>query len=97
MSTLLIEDLPAEIMARLQIRAREEGVSLNVLAQKALIREATRQARSEMDERATHSKPPLSREEALALMDEIRSRSKFSNVSSVDLIRSVRDENDDSH
>jgi hypothetical protein len=39
----------------------------------------------------------MSREEALKRMDELRAMTPKSNVSSVELLRAMRDGNDDSH
>jgi plasmid stability protein len=81
MGQILIRQINDEALAGFRDRARREGMSAEAFARKLIETEARR----------------MTREEALKRMDELRAMTPRSIESSVDLIRQLREENDNSH
>jgi plasmid stability protein len=81
MGQMVVRKIDDEALARFKARAKHEGVSAEALLRRMIEAEPRR----------------MSREEALKRMDELRAMTPKSNVSSVELLRAMRDGNDDSH
>jgi plasmid stability protein len=81
MAQVVVRNINDEAFARYKARAKAEGLTVEARLRLVVEREP----------------PLLSREEALALMDEIRSQSLPGGPSAVELLRSLRDGDDDDH
>jgi plasmid stability protein len=81
MGQMVVRKIDDEALARFKARAKHEGVSAEALLRRMIEAEPRR----------------MSREEALKRMDELRAMTPKSTVSSVELLRAMRDGNDDSH